>query len=131
MLDASPGASAGGAAALHGRSEMAPRHSVTGARRTARRRWAPAVAGLAVAAVLLAGCAAGPNPDSGPGGAGFWLGLWHGLILPVTFIVSLFNDDVTIYEVANNGNWYDLGYCIGLSMFFSAGPAAGAANRRR
>nr|KEP23627.1 hypothetical protein DA06_06580 [Georgenia sp. SUBG003] len=82
-------------------------------------------------AVLLAGCAAGPNPAAGPGEAGFWSGLWHGLILPVTFIVSLFDDDVTIYEVANNGNWYDFGYCVGLSMFFSAGPAAGAAGRRR
>jgi len=84
-----------------------------------------------VLAVLLAGCAAGPNPAAGPGEAGFWSGLWQGLILPVTFVVSLFNDNVSIYEVANNGNWYDFGYCIGLSMFFSAGPAAGAANRRR
>lgn len=110
---------------------MVPRRPRTGPRRTGRRRWAPAVAVLALAVVLLAGCAAGPNPDSGPSGAGFWSGLWQGLILPVTFIVSLFNDDVSIYEVANNGNWYDFGYCIGLSMFFSAGPAAGAANRRR
>jgi hypothetical protein len=84
-----------------------------------------------LAALVLAGCAAGPNPAAGAGEAGFWLGLWQGLILPVTFIVSLFNEDVSIYEVANNGNWYDFGYCVGLSMFFSAGPAAGAANRRR
>ncbi|PFG39360.1 hypothetical protein ATJ97_1863 [Georgenia soli] len=109
---------------------MGPRVAGTAPRRT-RRRWVSAVGLLAVAALLVTGCAAGPNPDAGPAGAGFWLGLWHGLILPVTFIVSLFNDDVSIYEVANNGNWYDFGYCVGLSMFFSAGPAAGAANRRR
>jgi hypothetical protein len=110
---------------------MTPRHSGHLPHPRVRRRWAYAVALVAGAAVLLAACAAGPNPDSGPAGAGFWWGLWHGLILPVTFVVSLFDDDVSIYEVANNGNWYDFGYCIGLSMFFSAGPAAGAARRRR
>jgi hypothetical protein len=94
------------------------------------RRWA-AVLALAGVAVVLAACAAGPNPAAGPDEAGFWWGLWHGLILPITFVVSLFRDDVSIYEVANNGNWYDFGYCIGLSMFFSAGPAAGMAGRRR
>jgi hypothetical protein len=31
--------------------------------------------------------------------AGFWLGLWHGIICPVTFLISLFNDNVNIYEV--------------------------------
>jgi hypothetical protein len=93
-------------------------------------RWHAALALVGVA-VVLAACAAGPNPAAGADEAGFWWGLWHGLILPITFVVSLFNDDVSIYEVANNGNWYDFGYCVGLSMFFSAGPAAGVAGRRR
>lgn len=96
----------------------------------ARRRVVVLLALVGVA-VVLAACAAGPNPAAGPDEAGFWWGLWHGLILPITFIVSLFNDDVSIYEVANSGNWYDFGYCVGLSMFFSAGPAAGVAGRRR
>jgi hypothetical protein len=108
--------------------ERSTRDTVAG--QVGRRRWVAFVA-LAGVAVFLSACAAGPNPVAGAGEAGFWSGLWHGLILPVTFIVSLFNDDVSIYEVANNGNWYDFGYCIGLTMFFSAGPAAGAANRRR
>lgn len=30
--------------------------------------------------------------------AGFWSGLWHGIIAPITFIVSLFSDSVAIYE---------------------------------
>ena len=61
------------------------------------------------ALLLLAACAAGPNELAGtdPEAAGFWLGLWQGLISPVTFVVSLFNPDVNIYEVNNNGNWYD------------------------
>ena len=59
----------------------------------------------------------GPNskyaaPDAEP--AGFWAGLWHGVISPVTFIVSLFNDDVAIYEVNNDGGWYDFGFLVGV-----------------
>jgi hypothetical protein len=41
--------------------------------------------------------------------AGFWPGLWHGLISPIAFIVSLFNPNVGIYEIHNNGAWYNLG----------------------
>ena len=38
--------------------------------------------------LLLAACAAGPNElaRSSPDPAGFWLGLWHGLISPITFV---------------------------------------------
>jgi hypothetical protein len=68
----------------------------------------------AVAAVLvLTGCAADANPGAGGGPAGFWLGLWQGLILPVTFVVSLFNDTVAVYEVDNTGHLYDLGFVFG------------------
>ena len=48
--------------------------------------------------------------------AGFWHGFWHGIIAPVTFIISLFTDTVNIYEVHNNGNWYDFGFMFGISM---------------
>ena len=93
-----------------------------------RRRLARvALAGLAAVSVLvlLGACAAGPNPAAtgGPDAAGFWLGLWQGLISPITFIVSLFNDQVNIYEVHNNGNWYDFGFMLGVR---SSSPAAGA-----
>lgn len=68
------------------------------------------------ALLLLAACAAGPNElvDTGPDPAGFWLGLWQGLISPIIFIVSLFTTKVNIYEVQNNGNWYDAGFMLGL-----------------
>jgi hypothetical protein len=64
--------------------------------------------------LLLASCAAQGNAEVSAGsGANFWYGLWHGLILPVTFVVSLFNDDVGVYEVANEGHWYDFGFLLG------------------
>jgi hypothetical protein len=86
---------------------------------------------IGVAALLLLGaCAAGANAEATPNGAGFWLGLWHGIIVPVTFVISLFTDDVNIYEVDNNGNWYDFGFVLGLLMSFG-GPAGGSARTRR
>ena len=71
--------------------------------------------------LLVAGCAAGPNPVSTPHApAGFWLGLWQGLIVPITFLVSLFNERVSIYEVHNNGNWYDFGFVLGIYIVFGS-----------
>jgi len=95
----------------------------------------PVIVALGLAAALsLAACAAGPYPAAAVPTAelpGFWLGLWHGLITPVTFVVSLFTDDVNIYAVPNNGNWYDFGYVLGVMVAFS-GPAnqVSAAGRR-
>jgi hypothetical protein len=91
---------------------------------------------LAVLLVLtLTACAAGPNPEVGTAAegsatAGFLLGLWHGFILPVTFVISLFTDGVTIYEVHNSGNWYDLGYALGLGASVGGGPFGARSARR-
>ena len=63
--------------------------------------------------------------------AGFWLGLWHGIITPVTFLISLFTDDVNVYEVQNNGNWYDFGFVLGLSVAFGGSAGSGSAAARR
>jgi hypothetical protein len=86
-----------------------------------------------VATLVLSSCAAGPNPSVGTGEepAGFWLGLWHGIILPVTFVISLFTDDVSVYEAANNGNWYDCGFFIGVAMSLGGSGGAGVRARRR
>ena len=70
--------------------------------------------GLVVLLLLLGGCAAGPAEVSEAAGvAGFFTGLWHGLILPVTFVVSLFTDTVGVYDVHNAGHLYDLGFVLG------------------
>ena len=84
--------------------------------------------------LLLAGCAAGPNltvdvPDADGDSAGFWMGLWHGLIACVTFVISLFTDKVNVYEVYNSGNWYDFGFMLGISIIFGGG--ARTTKRRR
>jgi hypothetical protein len=95
------------------------------------RKSLPLIAVLA-AVLLLSACAAGPNPaidtpDADGTLAGFWLGLWHGIILPITFIISLFTDNVSIYETHNTGGWYDFGFVLGASIALGGG---GAASRR-
>jgi hypothetical protein len=89
--------------------------------------------GATLAVVALVGCAPSPNqlvntPDEAGEVAGFWAGLWHGIIAPITFIVSLFSDNVDIYEVHNNGNWYNFGFLIGIVIIFGGG--GGGAGRR-
>jgi hypothetical protein len=99
-----------------------------------RRKTCRAALLIVVAGLVLAACAAGPNDVATTGTqhlAGFWLGLWQGLISPITFLVSLFNDRVSIYEVHNNGGWYDFGFMVGVSTFFSGGPFGGARARSR
>jgi len=44
--------------------------------------------------------------------AGFWQGLWHGFIVPFTFLLSLFKEDVGVYELHNNGAWYNFGFSL-------------------
>jgi hypothetical protein len=87
---------------------------------------------LVLTVLVLAACAAGPTdaaPVAAADTAGFWLGLWQGLISPITFLISLFTDEVNIYEVHNNGNWYDFGFILGLSVAFSGAARSGGAAR--
>jgi hypothetical protein len=83
--------------------------------------------------LILAACAPGPNVLKGTPGdrdsvAGFWTGLWQGFIAPFVFLVSLFRHDMNIYEVHNNGAWYNFGYLFGVMCFFGGG---GHKTRRR
>lgn len=57
---------------------------------------------------------------------GFWHGLWHGMMLPISWIISLFSSDTAIYAIYNNGGWYDFGYFLGIG-----GLSGGASSRAR
>src|SRR5262249_23747712 len=75
---------------------------------------------------VLAGCAAGPNqsqdsPNDHGTVAGFWQGIWHGFIAPFVFVACLVKSNLTIYEVHNNGAWYNFAYLLGLACFFGGG----------
>jgi hypothetical protein len=67
--------------------------------------------------------APGPNPlenTTNANGfvAGVWLGLWHGIIAPVTLALSFFYPNVQMYEVYNDGSQYNLGFLLGVALFF-------------
>ena len=84
----------------------------------ARGRGAGKRALLLLAPLLLAACAATQASDAvAPQAPGFWLGLWHGFIFPVAWVVSLFVPQVAVYAVPNNGGWYDFGYFLGIVVF--------------
>ena len=90
---------------------------------------------LAIMLLSLAGCIAGPNamvnsPNEEGKVAGFWQGLWQGFIAPFTFIISLFTDSIHMYEVHNNGGWYNFGFLFGLTIILGGG-GRGSARRRR
>ena len=66
---------------------------------------------------MLAACAHQASSAVAPSAPGFLLGLWHGFIFPIAWVVSLFMDDAAIYAVLNNGGWYDFGYFLGIVVF--------------
>ncbi|WP_096152957.1 MULTISPECIES: hypothetical protein [Bacillus] len=66
--------------------------------------------------IFLSGCLPGDGTSSSHSPAGFWLGFWHGFIIVISFIISLFSDTVVIYETNNNGGWYNLGFIFGIGI---------------
>ncbi len=85
------------------------------------------ILGLVVFLIFSMSCAPG-NVRFEEKAAGFWAGLWHGLILVITFIISLFTDSVKMYEINNAGNWYNFGFLIGAMIALGGG---GHGSRRK
>lgn len=79
-----------------------------------------------LALVIFSGCAdVTPIEDCVTGEPyGFLGGLWHGIIAPVSFVGSLFNDSIAMYAVNNNGGWYDFGFVVGAGILFGGGGKA-------
>jgi hypothetical protein len=82
--------------------------------------------GILTILLVASACAPGPNSaektaDAAGKTAGFLMGLWHGFISPVTFVVSVFSKNVRFYEVHNNGTWYNFGFVLGAGLFLSGG----------
>lgn len=77
--------------------------------------------------LLLTACATAPPGIEGT--RGFFWGLFDGAVAPISFIISLFGDDVAIYGVPNSGGWYDFGFLLGLTCWAGGGAAAGKKRR--
>lgn len=67
---------------------------------------------LLVLLLVLSACAPGSGEFTAEHEAGFFWGVWHGWIAPITLIWQIFDGDIRIYEQANSGFWYDLGFYL-------------------
>ena len=78
------------------------------------------------ALLLLSSCAEVQDVEACQTGHtyGFFGGLWHGIIAPGSFVVSLFTDDVAVWAVNNNGGWYTFGFLIGVGSLGFGGSKA-------
>ncbi|HCM37895.1 MAG: hypothetical protein UV61_C0015G0004 [Candidatus Gottesmanbacteria bacterium GW2011_GWB1_43_11] len=61
---------------------------------------------------------------------GFWNGLWDGWTALFAFIGNLFGGDYGVYQVHNNGNWYDFGFLLGIGAFAGGSSSAASSSRR-
>ena len=68
--------------------------------------------------VSLSGCIPGDGTNTAESAAGFFWGVWHGWIAPVSLIGSIFNRDLNIYEVCNKGLQYNIGFYMAVISGF-------------
>lgn len=77
---------------------------------------------LSITAVLilltLTGCVPGDDTYTSTDPAGFFSGIWHGWVAPISLIMQLFNKNIRVYEVINTGWWYDFGFYIAIISGF-------------
>jgi len=79
---------------------------------------------IVIGLIFLTGCADPLNIDAcrTPEVYGFWSGLWHGTVAPISFLGRLLDDNIAIYAVNNNGRWYDFEFVLGSGILgFGAG----------
>jgi hypothetical protein len=73
---------------------------------------------LVLITTALIGCFPGTSRYTLESPAGFFSGIWHGWIAPLSLVVGIFDDGIRIYEVYNTGWWYDFGYYIAVIAGF-------------
>jgi len=80
---------------------------------------------LLASLLLLTACLPGGGSYTPEAPAGFFWGIWHGWVAPVSLILMVFGDNqTTIFEMYNTGLGYNFGFYIavisgfgGLSIF--------------
>jgi hypothetical protein len=88
---------------------------------------------MAAVLLIIAGCA-GPNKlvgtpvDPAHGVCDFFCGFWHGIIIFFSFIGSLLDSTINIYEVHNNGGWYNFGFMLGIGAL-GGGASSSSKNK--
>lgn len=73
---------------------------------------------LIMVASLLTGCLPGHTKYLVEAPAGFLSGIWHGWLAPLSLILSIFTENVRMYETHNVGFLYDLGFYMAIISGF-------------
>lgn len=68
--------------------------------------------------LTLSGCVPGDGSYTSSDPAGFFWGVWHGWIAPISLIMGIFKENIRIYETMNTGWFYDLGFYIAIISGF-------------
>jgi len=68
--------------------------------------------------LLITSCMPGGGEYGTKHLAGFFTGVWHGWIAPVSIIIGFFDANVRVYEINNTGWWYDFGFYIAIISGF-------------
>jgi hypothetical protein len=56
---------------------------------------------------------------------GFFNGLWHGIVAPLSIWGSLFwPKSIAFYGLVNTGWWYNIGFLLGISAVLGSGGRA-------
>ena len=84
---------------------------------------------IITATLLISSCAAGDAQFTRDTPAGFWWGLWHGVISVISLVIHIFNQAVVVYEPDNTGGWYDFGFLLGVIMVWGGGCHASCRTR--
>ena len=73
---------------------------------------------IVLSSLLLTACIPGDGKATPDKPAGFFWGVWHGWIAPISLIGGLFNKSLRVYETHNTGWWYDLGFYMAIISGF-------------
>ena len=68
--------------------------------------------------IAFSGCIPGDGKNNAENLAGFFWGIWHGWVAPISLVMSFFNDKRHIYEIFNKGFQYDLGFYMAVISGF-------------
>jgi hypothetical protein len=75
---------------------------------------------LVIAGLLLTGCFPGDGTHTKENPAGFFWGIWHGWVAPISLVLGFFQENIRVYEVLNSGWWYDLGFYAAIISGFGS-----------
>lgn len=68
---------------------------------------------LIAVAFLLQSCVPGMNSSSAEP-SGFFMGVWHGWIAPISLVLEFFDPKFSVYDSNNTGVAYDFGFYIAI-----------------